>query len=213
MEIPSEVGIDIGKSIRTWLFNPFHYIAGGRALTIGVVIILLAGFIGSLSNSHFDGVLDFHTGAAAPVWVFIFEGLLDWIVLSGLLLLGGKIISRSRVRALDVLGTQALARSPGLVTVLFALLPGYQRFIGNLSVEYTKTLPDLQSILGDYIIFIITVLLVAILMLIWMVMLMYRAYSVSCNVAGSKAIGVFIACLVIGEVISKVLIMAVTGYL
>src|SRR3990167_2249308 len=96
------------RSIRTWLFNPFHYIAGGKALVVGVVLILVAGFIGALSNSHFDGVLDFHTGAAAPVWVFVSEGLIDWIVMGGLLLIGGKIISKSRVRVIDVFGTQAL---------------------------------------------------------------------------------------------------------
>ncbi len=93
------------KNIRTWLFNPFHYVAGGKALAIGVALILAAGLLGSLSNSHFDGVLDFHTGAAAPLWMFICEGSIDWLVLSSVLLLCGKVICRTRGCVLDVFGT------------------------------------------------------------------------------------------------------------
>ena len=194
------------RKIRTWLFNPFHYIAGAKGLAIGVAVTLAAGFIGSLSNSHFDGVLDFHTGAPAPLWVFMSEGLLDWVVMGALLFLGGKIISRSRLRALDVFGTQALARFPTLVTALAALLPGYQRYAGHLASQYIKTMQDVQTNPADPIMFAITVL-VAIIMTVWMVALMYRAYSVSCNVRGNKAIGVFIAALILGEIISKVLVL------
>ena len=68
-----EGGIVHDRSVRRWLFNPFHYVAGARALLVGVVVILGAGLIGSLSNSHFDGVLDFHSGAPAPLWVFLIE--------------------------------------------------------------------------------------------------------------------------------------------
>jgi hypothetical protein len=41
-------------------------------------------------------------------------------------------------------------------------------------------------------------------MLVWMVALMYRAYSVSCNTKGGKAIGSFIAALIIAEILSIV---------
>ena len=49
--------------------------------------------------------------------------------------------------------------------------------------------------------------LVAILMIVWMVVLMYRAYSLSCNVSGGKAIGVFIAALILAEAISKAFVL------
>jgi len=195
------------RDIRTWLFNPFHYIAGGKAMAIGLVFLLLTGFVGFLSNSHFDGVLDFHTGAPATLWISMSEGLIDWLVMGLLLFIGGNIISRSRVRVVDVFGTQVLARFPMLVTAVFALLPGYKHFAGHLAAQYVKTLPDIQTSSADTVVFAITIL-VAILMLIWMVTLMYRAFSVSCNVKGGKAIGVFITSLIIGEVLSKLLIIA-----
>ncbi|GAF82326.1 unnamed protein product [marine sediment metagenome] len=207
MASSSDISVPVRKSIRTWLFNPFHYVAGGMALAVGLAFILAAGLIGSLSNSHFDGVLDFHTGTAAPLWIFLSEGLVDWIVLACLLLVGGKIISGSRVRVLDVFGTQALARFPTAVTAVFALLPGYRRYGLHLAARYVKTLPDVQTHAADPVMFALTIL-VTILMVIWMVVLMYRAYSVSCNVRGGKAVGVFIAALIVGEAISKVLVVA-----
>jgi hypothetical protein len=42
-----------------------------------------------------------------------------------------------------------------------------------------------------------------------MIALMYRAYSVSCNVAGKKAVLVFIPLLILGEVISKLVLLTV----
>jgi hypothetical protein len=53
--------------------------------------------------------------------------------------------------------------------------------------------------------------IIAVLMIIWMVTLMYKAYAVSCNVKGAKAIGTFVVSLILAEVVSKVLIVAVLG--
>ena len=55
------------KRPSTLLFNPFVYIAGGKALVLGLLTILVAGFLGSLSTTHFDGVLDTHTGRPATL--------------------------------------------------------------------------------------------------------------------------------------------------
>jgi hypothetical protein len=44
-------------------------------------------------------------------------------------------------------------------------------------------------------------------MVIWMVILMYRGFAVSCNVSGGKAIGVFIIAVLLGEAISKMAIL------
>ena len=41
------------------------------------------------------------------------------------------------------------------------------------------------------------------LLLCWEVALMYKSYSVSCNVKGGKAIGTFIAGLLLAEILSK----------
>src|SRR5947209_3540108 len=88
-----------------WLFDPFTYVAGTKALIIGVAGIVLASFLGSLSNTHFDGVLDAHTAATAnPSWSFFAEGIVDWICLAGSFLIVGRILSRTSFRTIDLAG-------------------------------------------------------------------------------------------------------------
>jgi hypothetical protein len=192
------------RRVWTWLFNPFHYLAGGQALGIGVIIIAAAAVVGAASRSHFDGVLDFHTGLEVPPWVFLVEGLIDWLALGILLLAAGKLVSRTHVRALDVFGTQALARAPMLLTAAAALLPGFRRVTDELGRAVLRggALWPLEVGAQDVVVFAL-VLVVALVMLVWMVALMYRAYAVSCNVTGARAIISFIVALLLAEAASK----------
>ena len=115
----------IERKTTTWLFNPFVYIAGGQALGLGLAAILVAGFIGSVSNSHFDGVLDTHTGMSAPIWFFLAEGFIDWFCLALVLCVFGKIISKTAFRTIDLFGTQALARWPTILVQPGHTSPGF----------------------------------------------------------------------------------------
>jgi len=184
------------RAWRVWLFNPFHYVAGGTALVAGLLIIVVTSLNGALSHSHFDGVLDFHTGAAAPWWVYVAEGLIDWLVMGVLAYAAGRIVSASQFRAVDVFGTQALARTPALTMPVAAMLPGFQR----QTERFVTMNPEIH--VGDVMQFAagIVGILVA---LIWMVLLMYRAFSVSCNAKGTRAVVAFIVALLVAEGVSK----------
>lgn len=46
--------------IRRWLFNPFYYVAGAKALVIGPLFLVATGILGFLGGARFDGILDFH---------------------------------------------------------------------------------------------------------------------------------------------------------
>ncbi|MFC1558205.1 hypothetical protein ACFL40_02500 [candidate division KSB1 bacterium] len=192
----------------TWLFNPFYYIAGGRALIIGLVVIILAGLIGSLTNTHFSGILDVKTGKVLPLWFDISAGLVNWIIMGVLIMIGGLIISKSRFRFVDVWGTQALSRFPTIISAFITMEPNSRRF-GKLLVSQPNNLAALASENIGGLIFFILVLLITILMVIWMVYLMYRAFSVSCNVKGGKAIAIFIAVVMIGEIVSLVIFISI----
>jgi len=52
-----------------------------------------------------------------------------------------------------------------------------------------------------------------IVLLCWMVALMYKSYSVSCNVRGGKAIGTFIAGLLLAEILSKIAVYRLLGFI
>ena len=155
------------KKMRLWLFNPFHYVAGVQALAAGVVIIFATGALAALSNSRLDGVLDFHTRGAGqgPLWPPVTDGLMAWLIMGILLLIGGKVISSSRIRALDIFGTQALARFPQLITAIFALQPGPRRYGQYLQVKYLTSGKPVEIYPLDALMFYLMMIL-SLLMLI-----------------------------------------------
>jgi hypothetical protein len=190
-------------ALSRWLFDPFTYVAGTKALTIGLVGIVLAGFLGSLGNTHFDGVLDAHTAAtASPTYSFFVEGFVDWICLAGSLLMVGRILSQTQFRTIDLAGTQALARFPTVFVSLIGLSGGYQRFSNNLINHFLKHSGDLELSSQDAFIFGVVILGV-ILFTCWMVFLMYKSYSTVCNLGGQKAVLTFVLALIVAETASK----------
>ena len=185
-----------------WLFNPFMFIAGLPALSAGLAIILISGFFCWLGSTHFDGVLDCHIGLAAQWWIFPAEGLIDWILLAIPLFFFALFISKSSFRLIDVFGTQALARWPYLITAVVTLPSSNQKVSSYMIARLNQVQPVVAVHFTDIFIFALA-MLVTILMAVWMVVLMYRAYSVSCNVKGAKAIVTFITALTGAEIISK----------
>jgi hypothetical protein len=193
------------SNLGLWLFNPFRFIAGFKALLLGLAIILISGLVGSFSNTHFDGVLDVHTGAAKPLWFFLAEGVIDWMCMTVLLIIFGFIVSRSSFRIIDVIGTQALSRWPYLISAL-AMLPNANRRVLEYIVSKVKeTAPAVTINPADVLVFGFAVIAV-LLMTIWMVALMYRAYAVSCNIKGARAIVTFIVSVILAEALSILLI-------
>jgi len=201
----------------TWVINPFHYVAGGPALAIGLAAIIVAGAVNWMTGSHFDGVLDFHAGATLPWWTHWVEGPVNWLIMSVLILAGGLLLSRSRIRPVDVFGTQALARFPSLIMALSVWPPPVQRANQQViqsvlamqtgAASGTNPSAGLLSAVGglDLAMFGLA-LLIMLAMIVWMVILMYRAFAVSCNVAGGKAIGLFVVLVFVAEVISKIVL-------
>ncbi len=177
-----------------WLFNPFHFLAGGQALAWGLACIVLTAWLGGIFDFRFTGVISFQRTAPAPLWHAIAQGLMAWAIPSALLYIGGRLISRSRVRPIDVFGTQALARAPGLLIALIAVSPLFRSIATSLVTESISDFSIAQLALLS------SVGIVLILLLVWMVLLMYRAFAISCNVAGGRAIAVFIAAIALGEV-------------
>jgi hypothetical protein len=190
----------------TLLFNPFVYIAGGQALGFGVGAIVLAGLIGALGHTHFDGVLDTHVGAPAPLGFFLAEGLIDWLCLALVLLVLGKIASKTNFRAIDLLGTQALARWPTLITSIVTLPPAMRRFSQELLQHVSNPAAVIQLLATPDAMIFFAISLLMLPLVVWTVALMYQSYSVSCNLRGAKAIVTFIAGLLLAEILSKIVI-------
>jgi len=182
--------------MKKWLFNPFVYIAGARSLVIGWVIMLITACICMYSHTHFDGVLDAHNGRVTLASMYFIEPFTDWICLVLALYLGGIIFSKSTIRFIDVAGTLALARWP----LLFYSIIGFGLNPRGIN-EHSDINALVNSVTG-------TMILLAIIgggFVIWMVVLLYNAFSVSCNIKGGKAAGVFIGGLAVAEAITKII--------
>lgn len=175
-------------------YNPFTYVAGGKSLITGLVIILITSWLGSLNNLHFDGLFDVHFGASKPLWFFAMEVVADWFVFSLVLYISARILSASKVRAVDIFGTQALARFPMLFIAILCFIPYFQFTFNGIPQI------DLRLLL-----FII----VTMFFTIWMVALMYNAYSISANLKGPKAIVSFIVSIILSEIIVKILLFKI----
>ena len=215
-EMPSLEAKRTENPVLTWLLNPFKYIAGAPALAAGLAAIGAIALLGWITNTHFDGVLDIHTGAAAPLWVFVVEGLVDWLSLSLALLVAGMIVRRAPFRTVDLFGTQALARWPGLIVVAMLLIAPLRNALTTVLAEVMKSAATTGApvkISAADAFLIGAAALVMLISIIWTVLLMYRAYAVSCDTRGPRAIISFIAALIAAEVASKVVLYEVFVHL
>ena len=181
-------------TIVRWMFNPFVRIAGPRSLIIGLAGIVAAGVAAAGAGIHFDGLLDVHAGNEVALWVPVVEGLVNWAVFTLLLMVVALLFSKSAVRLIDIAGTQAMARMPLLLVAAICNLPLIQdAFDGVAAAVISGQLAGLPW--GA----LATGILVTLAGVVWMVALMWKAFSVSCNMKGGRAIALFILAVLLGE--------------
>jgi hypothetical protein len=183
--------------MKKWLFNPFIYVAGGKALVIGLLVMAATAVTGYYSNAHFDGVIDMHVGKVSPLLIYLIEQVVDWSLLAVTFFAAGKLFSTSSIRIIDIAGTLALARWPAL----FSAVIGF----GIQTPEFIAPEKLLASVTPTFV----ALSLLSVVFMIWMIALMYNAFTVSCNMKGGKAVGIFITGLLIAEILSKLILFQV----
>lgn len=186
-----------------WLFRPFNYIAGEKSLLLGLVVLIIQALLGALATVHFDGVIDMHIGRPVSVYIYIGEVLISWLSISLVLYIAAVIFSKSKVRVIDVFGTQALARWPMIIAAMFALPAPHEKLEAFMNWRFLGQGQETLLTTGDWVLFFLF-LLVDIVMIIWMIALMFNAFKISANLKGPRLVVSFIVGLIIAEVISKV---------
>jgi hypothetical protein len=192
------------KGIVSLIFDPFQVIAGSHALIIGIAVIVLSSLIASRTHCFFEGVIDalILPKVTEPWWIYTAQGLINWLVLASLIAISGRLVAKSKYRLIDVFGTQALARLPYLFIAALSFTPSLTRYPQHTQAIYLKTSPVIAIQPYDIYLFLVGMILIVVAM-IWAAILMYRAFSVSCNAKGPKAIGYFIVIMIIAEIITK----------
>jgi len=190
------------------LFNPFTVFSRNQTLIIGLIIICIAGVINSFTNTHFDGIFDIHTGKSSVFIVFILEGYINLIILTGLLYIVGKIFTQQNVNIINLLGQQALARWPLIISSIITISKPYQRFCAFRSLQELQDFGILRFNTLDNI-FVNLSLIVILIITIWIVVLMYKSFSQTYKVQGTKSVLLFFLGVILAEVLSKLLILQI----
>ena len=189
------------KTLVEWMFTPFKYIAGGKALLIGVAVMALVSVLGYLSGVHFDGVLDIHFSLKGTYLVHALYQVTTWFILLLVLYITARIMSKSEVRIIDLAGTIAVSQAPLILMALCGFIPAFHLDFGDMS-----DLDELMVTIKDNIGMIVLNAIVGLVFIAWTIILRYNAYSVSANLKGSKAIVSFVIALFISEILSKIVL-------
>ena len=206
-ETSNGAGVPREMTVARWLFNPFVRIGGEQALALGLSVIVVSGMVAAAGGVHFDGLLDIHPGFSVLFWVPVVEGLVNWSVISVLLVLASLLVAPRTVRLVDIAGTQALARAPLMLAAL-ACVPTPVRD-GNAelvaaAVEGRMVTPTAPSLVAGLFVGACA---------IWMVWLMWKGFAVSCNQRGARSVAVFVVAVVTGELATKFLLVGMLGSL
>ena len=172
---------------RTFYYNPFIFIAGLESFVIGFFGLLLTSWLAYYSGTHFNGLLNITPAKDSDFWVFLVENVSNWIILSLLLFAAGLILSKSKIRIIDIFGTILLARIPLLIAPVLRIIPFFQSFAIFSVAMYLI-----------YCIYFISSL--------WCIILSFNAYKVSCNLKNESLFISFIVIILISEIITKILL-------
>lgn len=190
------------KTILQLTVNPFEKIAGYTALGLGILCALVSSVLAYLFNTRFDGVLDIHFSINTTYFPLLSEQFINMFSIVSIFYLTGLMMRAGNFRFIDLAGTMILARAPLVVAPLF-----------NASGVFINIQQSLlngaqpESVLKSVnIIFLIAVSLLLIVILVWYISLLYKAYRISTNLKSGKAIGSFIVAIILAEALSKILI-------
>ncbi|MCD7971123.1 MAG: YIP1 family protein [Candidatus Azobacteroides sp.] len=185
----------------TYLFNPFIKIAGFKSLALGLVGLAASSGINYFNQWHFHGLLHYGPAPNPAFWCFAAEQLVVWLIPSILFYIGGCLLSKSKIRMLDVFGTTAFALLPLLVMNLIYCLPILQPM---------KTLnaatPPLEMLQQPGIMVAIIASLFTLVFLIWALILLFNALKVSTNLNKIKLIAVYCIGVFGGDILCRLII-------
>lgn len=191
-------------TLARWLFNPFVRIGGWTSLAAGLAGIVAAGFVAAAAGIRFDGLLDLHFVGSVPTYLPIAEGLINWISIVAVSALIARLFGGgSNVRLLDVAGTLALARAPLVLAALICTVPWIR---DSLDYDVILQSPSLISLVAGMLVGVLAILAC----FAWMIVLMWKAFSITANMKGGRGAAFFIAALAAGELISKMLVFRIS---
>ncbi len=190
--------------MKTLLFNPFKKYSERQLLLFGLITAIAGIVFASLTNTHFDGVLDIHFGKNVILKTTVLQSIINIVSIVSVFYSLGKWIN-SKTRLIDIFNLSLIVK-----------IPGYLMMPMNINGwAYSKTEPLMEAISNPFnlqftpemILFLILSSILAILVFSWLVVLLYNGFKVATNLKETKHIIMFIIAIIVSEVVSKVLLM------
>ncbi|MDR2968822.1 MAG: YIP1 family protein [Tannerellaceae bacterium] len=176
----------------TLFLNPFVKIAGVKALLWGLTGMIVSVAVAYYSDFHYHGLMHFGAAPNDSLLCYAVEHAVVWIIPALIFYIGGLILSKSNIRIVDVAGTVAFAQLPFILMNLFFLLPPMQQLN---RIDFN--LPPMEILKQPDILFGLWLSLVSVIFLVWVLVWMFNALKISCNLKGKK-LGILYAVAVIG---------------
>lgn len=192
------------KSLSSYLFYPHLHLDGWKAIAVGLGIQLLAAILAHFLSGRYDGLLDYHLVEEANLHNTVLDLTIN--LFSLLLVFGGCIglIGRGRNRLIDVVGLVLLARAPVVVLPLLNIGDYFRQMTPRLLTE-PGALNELPT--PTETILLLLFALIALAILAWWLILLYRVYSLLIYKSTYAYTLLFVLLVVLGEYISKSLIL------
>ncbi|MFT3740188.1 MAG: hypothetical protein QM786_15675 [Breznakibacter sp.] len=197
----------MGKKLELFI-NPFFYVAGWQSFAIGMAVALGTALVAGFSGTYFPDVLSVKVGVRLPFGALMVQWCINWGIVSLLMYVAGLIFSNSRPRFIDVFGTQGMARLPYFFAAFLPFVPAMEKLGKMLVGKHLGVGETVSMSVGETTLAIAQIIL-TIAFTVWMVAWMYRAFSVSVNLKGGKAVGIFVGVLVISVLVT----MGISWYL
>lgn len=199
------------KSSSFWmmLINPFTRIGGWKAFYLGLVVLLLTTVVGYFCRAIPVGLLQVRPMDDISIGTFLICQLSVLLVLI-LVIYITAIIATKHVRFQDVLGVITLAQAPLLL--LLAIAPSMKWLIDSVS-DFLKTgdsafLSHIQSAGTQASMILFATVVVAVL--VWYFALLFNGFKTLTDLKRAKCILVFIAVVIISDMLSSLLITLLT---
>ena len=197
------------SKVWAWLFTPFKFIAGTKALILGLVVMAVLAILGYYSGTYFNGAIDIHYGdsmvSSVPFVIHLFFQICAWFSLTLSLYVTARIVSKSSVRLIDIAGTLVLSQLPLVIAALWGFTPLAHISFGEVDI-LNLNIGQLMAVLMENLPSLIVTVVVSTLAIIWSFVLKYNAYSVSANIKGVIGIVSFAVALIVAEIISQILL-------
>ena len=183
------------------LYNPFERIAGFAALAYGIFGLAVSTLLSYWSGWHYHGLLQFGPAPNSALWCFAAEHVVVWLVPATLFYLGSLLLSKSKIRIIDVFGTAAFALLPMIVMNLIYLLPAAKKLLDPAMVAN-----PIEFLSRSEMMLAIEVSVIGVLFLIWALVWLFHALKVSCNLKGWRLALLYCIGVFGGEVICRLII-------